>query len=156
MNELTPRQSEVLNAIKDYKTRVGFPPTIFELAGLIGCSSPNAAAAHVTALKKKGYISVAPGVARGITITDPQPQRTTVQMNTQVKVKLFEPAIEELKRLHEENRRNNPSLSEFCAPAADDEGYSTMTLWEVMSNFGGICYNGAPVAFEMAIVQEAE
>lgn len=69
MNELTPRQGEVLNAIKDYKARVGFPPTIFELAGLIGCSSPNAAAAHVTALKKKGYITVAPGVARGITIT---------------------------------------------------------------------------------------
>ncbi|MFB5644236.1 LexA family transcriptional regulator [Kluyvera ascorbata] len=70
MNELTPRQGEVLNAIKDYKTRVGFPPTIFELAGLIGCSSPNAAAEHVTALKKKGYITVAPGVARGITILD--------------------------------------------------------------------------------------
>lgn len=70
MNELTPRQGVVLNAIKDYKARVGFPPTIFELAGLIGCSSPNAAAAHVTALKKKGYITVAPGVARGITILD--------------------------------------------------------------------------------------
>ena len=70
MNELTPRQAEVLNAIKDYKARIGFPPTIFELAGLIGCSSPNAAAAHVTALKKKGYITVAPGVARGITILD--------------------------------------------------------------------------------------
>ena len=69
MNELTPRQGEVLKAIKDYKARIGFPPTIFELAGLIGCSSPNAAAAHVTALKKKGYITVAPGVARGITIT---------------------------------------------------------------------------------------
>lgn len=69
MNELTPRQGEVLNAIKDYKARIGFPPTIFELAGLIGCSSPNAAAAHLTALKKKGYITVAPGVARGITIT---------------------------------------------------------------------------------------
>lgn len=156
MNELTPRQGEVLNAIKDYKARVGFPPTIFELAGLIGCSSPNAAAAHVIALKKKGYITVAPGVARGITINDPQPQRTTVQMNTQVKVKLFDPAIEELKRLHEENRRNYPSLSEFRAPEADDEGYSTMTLWEVMSNFGGICYNGAPAAFEMAIVPEDE
>lgn len=70
MNELTPRQGEVLNAIKDYKARIGFPPTIFELAGLIGCSSPNAAAEHVNALKRKGYITVAPGVARGITILD--------------------------------------------------------------------------------------
>ena len=68
MNGLTRRQNEVLDAIKDYKSRVGFPPTMLELAGLIGCSSPNAATAHVTALKKKGYITVAPGVARGITI----------------------------------------------------------------------------------------
>lgn len=68
MNELTPRQSEVLNAIKEYKARVGFPPSTLELAELIGVSSPNAAADHVNALKKKGYITVAPGVARGITI----------------------------------------------------------------------------------------
>ncbi|HAM9331843.1 TPA: LexA family transcriptional regulator [Escherichia coli] len=68
MNELTPRQRDVFNAIRDYKARVGFPPTMFELAGLIGCSSPNAAAGHVNALKRKGYITVAPGVARGITI----------------------------------------------------------------------------------------
>lgn len=69
MNELTPRQGDVLNAIRDYRARVGFPPTMIELAGLIGCASPNAAAEHVNALKRKGYITVAPGVARGIAIT---------------------------------------------------------------------------------------
>lgn len=68
MNHLTPRQSEVLDAIVLYKDRTGFPPTILELAGLIGCASPNAAAEHVKALKKKGYISIAPGAARGITV----------------------------------------------------------------------------------------
>lgn len=68
MNHLTPRQSEVLDAIVLYKDRTGFPPTIQELAGLIGCASPNAAAEHVKALKKKGYISIAPGAARGITV----------------------------------------------------------------------------------------
>lgn len=68
MNELTPRQSEVFNTIKDYQARLGFPPTMKELADLIGVSSPNAAADHVNVLKKKGYISVAPGAARGITI----------------------------------------------------------------------------------------
>lgn len=68
MTELTSRQSEVLEAIVLYKDRTGFPPTILELAGLIGCASPNAAAEHVKALKKKGYISIAPGAARGITV----------------------------------------------------------------------------------------
>jgi len=65
---LTPRQSEVLAAINLYKERTGFPPTISELAGLIGCSSGNAAAGHVKSLQKKGYLSVAPGAARGITV----------------------------------------------------------------------------------------
>ncbi|EIJ9842360.1 TPA: LexA family transcriptional regulator [Escherichia coli] len=65
---LTLRQSEVLDAIVLYKDRTGFPPTILELAGLIGCKSPNAAAEHVKAIAKKGYISIAPGVSRGITV----------------------------------------------------------------------------------------
>lgn len=51
--ELTSRQSEVLDAIVLYKDRTGFPPTMLELAALIGCASPNAAAEHVKALKKK-------------------------------------------------------------------------------------------------------
>lgn len=68
MIKLTSRQSEVLDAIVLYKDRTGFPPTMLELAGLIGCTSANAAAEHVKALKKKGYISVAPGAARGITV----------------------------------------------------------------------------------------
>ncbi|MCP2116879.1 UNVERIFIED_ORG: repressor LexA [Pantoea agglomerans] len=68
MIELTSRQSEVLDAIVLYKDRTGFPPTMLELAGLIGCASPNAAAEHVKALKKKGYLSIAPGAARGITV----------------------------------------------------------------------------------------
>lgn len=68
MMKLTPRQSDVLDAIVLYKDRTGFPPTMLELAGLIGCASPNAAAEHVKALKKKGYISIAPGAARGITV----------------------------------------------------------------------------------------
>jgi repressor LexA len=70
MMELTPRQSEVLDAIVLYKDRTGFPPTIQELAGLIGCASPNAAAEHVKVLKKKGYISIAPSAARGITVVN--------------------------------------------------------------------------------------
>lgn len=53
MIELTPRQSEVLDAIVLYKDRTGFPPTMLELARLIGCASPNAAAEHVKAIQKK-------------------------------------------------------------------------------------------------------
>lgn len=66
--ELTLRQNEVFEAIKIHIEKAGFPPTMLELARLIGCASPNAAVEHVKSLKKKGYITVAPGAARGITV----------------------------------------------------------------------------------------
>lgn len=68
MEQLTTRQEEVLGLIENYQQRMGFPPTIYELANLMGCTSGNAAAIHIKALEKKGYISVAHGAARGITI----------------------------------------------------------------------------------------
>lgn len=37
MIELTPRQNEVFEAIKVHIEKAGFPPTMLELAGLIGC-----------------------------------------------------------------------------------------------------------------------
>ncbi|WP_407732619.1 LexA family transcriptional regulator [Pseudocitrobacter faecalis] len=68
MEQLTTRQEEVLGLIENYQKRLGFPPTVYELANLMGCTSGNAAAIHIKALEKKGYISVARGAARGITI----------------------------------------------------------------------------------------
>jgi len=150
MIELTPRQSEVLEAIKVHIEKVGFPPTLVELAGLIGCSSQNAAAEHVKALKKKGYITTASGVARGISLTEAKPKLMPIGLNDQVKIKLFEPGIEHLKRHYQD--LNIP----YEEPKLDVDGYATMTLWNVMSTFGEVLYNGAPHAFELAIDLEAK
>lgn len=147
---LTKRQSEVLNTIKDYQSRLGFPPTVKELAELIGVSSPNAAAEHVKALKKKGYISIAPGAARGISLIEQKPKRIPLGLNDQVKIRILEPGIEHLKRHYQD--LNIP----YEAPKLDSDGYATMTLWYVMSTFGEILYNGAPHAFELAIDLEAK
>lgn len=150
MIELTPRQSEVYEAIKVHIEKVGFPPTLIELAELIGCSSQNAAAEHVKALKKKGYLTTASGAARGISLIEKKPKRLPLGLNDQVKIKLFEPGIEHLKRHYQE--LNIP----YEDPKVDADGYATMTLWCVMSTFGEILYNGAPHAFELAIDLEAK
>lgn len=147
---LTNRQSEVLSTIKDYQSRLGFPPTVKELAELIGVSSPNAAAEHVKTLKKKGYISIAPGAARGISLIEQKPKRIPLGLNDQVKIRILEPGIEHLKRHYQD--LNIP----YEAPKLDTDGYATMTLWYVMSTFGEILYNGAPHAFELAIDLEAK
>lgn len=79
MTTLTTRQQYVLDLLIAYQREHGFPPTNFELAGLLGCSSPNAAADHLRALEKKGAISITRGVSRGITITQPKPKSTGME-----------------------------------------------------------------------------
>lgn len=69
--KLTQRQQEVLDILCAYHHKHGFPPTVYEIAGLLGCRSPNAAATHLKALAKKGAITVSRSVSRGITINMP-------------------------------------------------------------------------------------
>lgn len=65
---ITDRQQQVLNAIVDFHNQHGYPPTYTELAARIGVASGNAAAEHLKALQKKGYITIATGTARGIKV----------------------------------------------------------------------------------------
>ena len=84
MMDLTSRQQHVLDLLIDYQREHGFPPTNFELAGLLGCSSPNAAADHLRALEKKGAISITRGVSRGISIIQLKPKNTGAEGMTLV------------------------------------------------------------------------
>lgn len=79
MMTLTTRQQHVLDLLVAYQREHGFPPTNFELAGLLGCSSPNAAADHLRALEKKGAISITRGVSRGISITQSKAENNAGQ-----------------------------------------------------------------------------
>lgn len=65
--KLPPRQQEVFDLLLTFTDKHGYPPTNRELADLMGLSSANAVAEHIRALKRKGLVSVAPGIARGIT-----------------------------------------------------------------------------------------
>ena len=70
MVNLTTRQQHVLNILISFQREHGYPPTNTELSGLLGCSSPNAAADHLRALERKGAITLTRGVSRGIAIND--------------------------------------------------------------------------------------
>lgn len=72
MKTLSMRQQEVLDLLVDYQKEHGFPPTVSELAGLMGCSSQNSARDILLILQRKGAITITPGVSRGITITGQQ------------------------------------------------------------------------------------
>lgn len=79
MMTLTTRQQHVLDLLVAYQRKHGFPPTNFELAGLLGCSSPNAAADHLRALEKKGAITITRGVSRGISIIQQKTENNSGQ-----------------------------------------------------------------------------
>jgi repressor LexA len=71
MKGLTDRQSEILKFIQSQLEAMGLPPTYREIATAFKFSSPNAAVAHVRALREKGYLKTLPHRARAFTVTDP-------------------------------------------------------------------------------------
>ncbi len=66
MIELTARQAEILQLIRDSIADAGIPPTRAEIAEKFGFRSANAAEDHLRALARKGMIELMPGSSRGI------------------------------------------------------------------------------------------
>ncbi len=70
MQELTPRQREILELIRAFVAEFGIPPTRAEIAAELGFRSPNAAEEHLRALARKGAIELTPGTSRGIRLLE--------------------------------------------------------------------------------------
>lgn len=70
MEELTPRQRQVLMFIQDTLAEHGLPPTRAEIAEALGFKSANAAEEHLRALQRKGVLDLRPGASRGIQLKD--------------------------------------------------------------------------------------
>ena len=69
-DNLTPRQQEILDFIRNSLEVLGAPPTRTEICHAFGFASPNAAEDHLRALAKKGVIVLEPGSARGIRLVE--------------------------------------------------------------------------------------
>lgn len=63
---LTPRQTQIVNFIRQVIISTGFPPTRAEISSEFGFKSANAAEEHLRALAKKGVIVLTAGASRGI------------------------------------------------------------------------------------------
>ena len=68
--DLTARQREILDFIRQTQQEEGLPPTRAEICTAFGFRSPNAAETHLRALAAKGAITVDNGRARGIRLTE--------------------------------------------------------------------------------------
>jgi repressor LexA len=77
MDNLTPRQKQVLEFITDYVARNEYPPTFRDIARHLGISGNAAVLGHLEQLERKGYIRREPGSSRGIIVNRPK-QREVV------------------------------------------------------------------------------
>jgi len=67
MKPLTERQRLVLAFVEDFCVRQGYPPTVREVAAHFAIQ-PRAAADHLAACKRKGYLHREPGRSRGLAL----------------------------------------------------------------------------------------
>ena len=65
MDELTPRQQQILQWIREQIAGSGLPPTRAEICRAMGFRSPNAAEEHLRALARKGVIEMLAGGLAG-------------------------------------------------------------------------------------------
>jgi repressor LexA len=71
MNALTARQQQILGFIQGKQDSDGLTPTLREIAAHFRFNSPNAALAHVQALRIKGFLKSLPGRARSLQVVNP-------------------------------------------------------------------------------------
>jgi repressor LexA len=70
MKNLTDRQQQILGFIQKEQDSGGLSPTLREIAAHFNFSSPNAAQAHVQALRQKGFLKSLPGRARSLLLAN--------------------------------------------------------------------------------------
>jgi len=71
MRELTKRQRQVLDFIQSARRSAEAAPTLREIAAHFGFKSSRAAADHLDALKRKGFLESDAGKARSLRVTSP-------------------------------------------------------------------------------------
>ena len=67
-NSLTPKQAKILEFLQNFRREGGTAPTYREIAKHFGFKSTKAAADHLHALERKGYIRRHGGRSRGIEV----------------------------------------------------------------------------------------
>ena len=70
MEDLSSRQTSILNFIKQEIRRKGYPPSVREIGNAVNLSSTSTVHGHLAQLEKKGYIRRDPTKPRAIEVLD--------------------------------------------------------------------------------------
>lgn len=95
MDDLTERQRQLLEIISAHIDRHGYPPSQRDMASRLGVSSPRAAAKHLEALERKGYLQRHHG-HRGLSLTTAPTGSVSLPIVGTVRAGHLAPAIEDI------------------------------------------------------------
>lgn len=70
-DELTQRQQRVLEVIRDWLDRYGYPPSVREIGDAVGLNSTSSVAHQLRALERKGYLRRDPNRPRAVGVLSP-------------------------------------------------------------------------------------
>ncbi|HEX8759847.1 MAG TPA: transcriptional repressor LexA [Pseudonocardiaceae bacterium] len=73
---LTPRQRRVLEVIRDWVQRCGYPPSVREIGEAVGLTSTSSVAHQLRALERKGYLRRDPNRPRAVGV---RPAESTLE-----------------------------------------------------------------------------
>jgi repressor LexA len=108
MEQLTKRQKQVYEFIRDKIRNRGYGPTVREIGEHFDIASPNGVMCHLKALEKKGLISREPNMSRAIQL---EMDEKGLPLSGRVAAGVMHEAIEQTERLDFDavfnNKRNN-------------------------------------------------
>ena len=70
--ELTPRQRKVLDVIRDWVERFGYPPSVREIGDAVGLQSTSSVHHQLRTLERKGYLRRDPNRTRAVDVRSPE------------------------------------------------------------------------------------
>ncbi len=113
LDQLTHRQREIFDFIREKITGRGYGPTVREIGEAFDISSPNGVMCHLKALEKKGLISREPNMSRAIQLIAEPEEEKGLPLVGQVAAGVMHEAIEQDERVDFEslfNRKNQFAL----------------------------------------------
>jgi repressor LexA len=103
LEQLTSRQREVFDFMRDLIENRGYGPTVREIGQHFSINSPNGVMCHLKALEKKGLITREPNMSRAIQLTDACREEAGIPLLGQIAAGSLTEAIEQAERFEFEN-----------------------------------------------------
>ncbi|MBQ1476059.1 MAG: repressor LexA, partial [Firmicutes bacterium] len=79
MSNLSDREQKILDYMKEYVTKWGYPPTVRDIAAALGIRSTSTVHKAIASLEEKGFIKKQAGKRRAMDIVGSEPPQANVR-----------------------------------------------------------------------------